>query len=230
MNRLTVALTLMLNPCCTVFGAETTRAGIPLDASWKANLYRFAQKHSTHTAWGLAHSERDYLLSLRLAKEENLVVDSDVLFAAALLHDIGAQEPFAKESMKHEPRAVQVMEPILKDAGFPMGKQSALVETILHHMYYSKPGSSPEAIVFRDADTLDGLGAIGAVRVFSTGGRDNGWAPTLKDGLERLEKWQTDLPQSLSTPAARKIAQDRVEELRHFLDRLQKESINSMAL
>jgi uncharacterized protein len=107
---------------CMASAAETTRAGIPLDAAWKKNLYQFAQKYSTDTAWGLAHSERDYLLSVEIAKGEGLAVDPDVLFAAALLHDIGAQKPFAKDDVKHEPRALEVMGPILEEAGFPMEK------------------------------------------------------------------------------------------------------------
>lgn len=215
---------------CAASAGETTRAGIPLDALWKKNLYQFARKCSTDTAWGLAHSERDYLLSVEIAKGEGLAVDADVLFAAAFLHDIGAQKPYAKDEVKHEPRAVEVMDPILEEAGFPMEKRAALAEVILRHMYYSAPGSSAEAVVFRDADTLDGLGAVGAARVFSTGGREDGWAPSLGEGLERVKKWQTDLPRALSTSTARRMAQARVEELRAFLGRLQDESFDGRAL
>ena len=215
---------------CTASAGETTRAGIPLDAPWKANLYQFAQKYSTDTAWGLAHSERDYLLSVEIARAERLAVDVDVLFAAAFLHDIGAQKPYAKDDVKHEPRAVEVMGPILEDAGFPMEKEPALAEVILRHMYYTAPGRTPESVVFRDADTLDGLGVVGAVRVFSMGGREDGWAPTLGDGLDRIKKWQTDLPRALSTTMARGISEKRLEEARAFLNRLEDESIEGRAL
>jgi uncharacterized protein len=215
---------------CMASAGETTRAGIPMDAAWKKNLYQFAEKDSTDTAWGLAHSERDYLLSISIAKGEGLAVDSDVLFAAAFLHDIGAQKPYAKDDVKHEPRAVEVMGPILQEAGFPMEKQALLAEVILRHMYYSAPGLSPEAVVFRDADTLDGLGVVGAVRVFSQGGREDGWAPSLGEGLDRIKRWQTDLPRALSTATARGMAQRRVEELRPFLERLQDESVEGKAL
>jgi uncharacterized protein len=229
MNKLLTVL-LLAGLGCTASAGETTRAGIPLDAAWKKNLYQFARKWSTDTAWGLAHSERDYLLSVEIAKSEGLTVDPDVLFAAAFLHDIGAQKPYAKDDVKHEPRAVEVMGPILEDSGFPMEKQAALAEVILRHMYYSAPGSSPEAVVFRDADTLDGLGVVGAVRVFSTGGREDGWAPTLGEGLERVKRWQAELPRALSTSTARRMAQERLEELRAFLDRIQAESIDGRAL
>lgn len=214
----------------TAFADQTTSAAIPLDAPWKKALYLFAQEHSTDTAWGLAHSKRDYLLAVEIAKKEKLSVDTDVLFAAAFLHDIGAQKPYAMDGVKHEPRAVEVMGPILESAGFPKEKQAVLAEVILHHMYYSAPGRSPEAIVFRDADTLDGLGVIGAVRVFSTGGREDGWAPDLRRGLDLITKWQTDLPQALSTKTARAMALERVHELKPLLDRLNSESMAGRAL
>jgi len=215
---------------CTAAAEQTTSAAIPLDVPWKKALYQFAQEHSTDTAWGLAHSQRDYLLAVEIATKERMPVDTDVLFAAAFLHDIGAQKPYARDGLKHEPRAVEVMGPILENAGFPREKQPLLAEVILHHMYYSAPGKSPEAVVFRDADTLDGLGVIGAVRVFSTGGREDGWAPSLREGLDRVKKWQTDLPRALSTSTARAMAQARVEELRTFLNRLQDESAAESAL
>lgn len=229
MKKSIIALTLAGLSCMASAG-EMTRAGIPLDAAWKKNLYRFAEKDSTDTAWGLAHSERDYLLSVAIARGEGLAVDADVLFAAAFLHDIGAQKPYAKDGVKHEPRAVEVMGPILEEAGFPAEKRSLLEEVFLRHMYYSAPGRSPEAIVFRDADTLDGLGAVGAVRVFSQGGREDGWAPSLGEGLDRVKRWQNDLPRALSTATARGMAQGRVEELRAFLERLQDESAAGRAL
>ena len=51
MKRLIVAAAL-LGPCGTALAGETTRAGIPLDAAWKKNLYGFAQKNSTQPGLG----------------------------------------------------------------------------------------------------------------------------------------------------------------------------------
>jgi uncharacterized protein len=229
MTRILIIL-LMLAQGLTARAVDTTRAGIPLDATWKAKLYQVASEHSKHTAWGLAHSERDYLLARQIAVSERLSVDPDVLFAAAFLHDIGAQAPYAKDGVNHEPRAVEVMGPVLEEAGFPAQKESAVAEVILKHMYYSQPGASAEAVVFRDADTLDGLGAIGAARVLSTGGNPDGWAPTLQEGLERIQRWQTELPGAFSTATARRMAHERVAELQIFLERLYEESLGGKAL
>src|SRR4051812_47073217 len=59
---------------------------IPLDTPWKIAIHNFAIAHLQHSAWGVAHSERDYLLSVELAEKDGLAVDRDVLFAAAYLH------------------------------------------------------------------------------------------------------------------------------------------------
>ena len=44
-------------------------------------------------------------------------------------------------------------------------KLAIVQDAVSHHMYYHKPGATPEAIVLRDADTLDFLGAVGVARV-----------------------------------------------------------------
>lgn len=54
-------------------------AGISLDTAWKVKTFEFADKYVVHTAWGLAHSERDYLLAVQLAEMEKLRVDRDIL-------------------------------------------------------------------------------------------------------------------------------------------------------
>ena len=74
MKKLLTVLTL-IGVNCTAFAGETTLAGIPLDVPWKKTLYQFAQKNSTDTAWGLAHSERDYLLAVKIAKAEGMDVE-----------------------------------------------------------------------------------------------------------------------------------------------------------
>ena len=113
---------------CFLFGMthgsvpDTTQGGIPLDSAWKKTVYQFSQEHCQHSAWGVAHYERVYLLATEIAKSENLILDTDVLFAAALLHDMGAFEPFRKKGVDHAQRSVQLVEEVLKEAGFSHGQ------------------------------------------------------------------------------------------------------------
>ena len=77
-------------------------AGIALDAPWKQAVFKFATENLQHSAWGVEHSERDYLLATRLAAQEKLPVDADILFAAAFLHDVaGALRADPKQIARH---------------------------------------------------------------------------------------------------------------------------------
>ena len=145
----------------------TTFAGIPLDAPWKESVFKFATEKLQHSAWGVSHSERDFLLASRLAAESKLEIDTDVLFAAAFLHDVGAFDAFRKDGVDHTDRAAELVPDILAGAGFPAAKVAAVQDAVRNHMYYRADAGRPESIVLHDADTLDFLGAIGVARIIS---------------------------------------------------------------
>ncbi|MGA1498640.1 MAG: HD domain-containing protein, partial [Steroidobacteraceae bacterium] len=147
--------------------AQQTPAGIPLDAPWKQAVYDFVSQNLQHTAWGLQHSERDYVLALSLARQEGLSVDLDVLFAAAFLHDMGAFTPYSDRGSDHSQVSAEAMAGILEPAGFPMEKLPLVQGAALAHMYYSPVPDEPHAQVLHDADTLNFLGSVGIMRILS---------------------------------------------------------------
>ncbi len=162
-------------------GVAKTAAGIPLDAPWKVTIYALARKLFIHPAWGWQHSERNYVLGIRLAQGDGLRIDTDVLFAAAFLHDMSAFMPCADTKMEHGDCAAQQSGAILSSAGFPMVKLAAVQAAEHGHMFYSDPGKTPEAIVPHDADSLDFIGAIGAARMLAlTGDKGASFAPAVK--------------------------------------------------
>jgi len=132
--------------------------GIPLDAPWKVTIYQLAQSKFHHPAWGWQHSERNYQIALALANGDGLRVDTDVLFAAAFLHDMAAFMPCPDAKIEHGECAARQSGDILRAADFPMSKLPAVLAAERGHMYYSDPGTQPEAIVLHDADSLDFLG------------------------------------------------------------------------
>jgi uncharacterized protein len=205
-----------------------TPAGIPLDAPWKQAVYRFATEKLQHSAWGVGHSERDFLLASRLAADAKLEVDPDVLFAAAFLHDVGAFEAYRKDGVDHTDRAAEVAPDILTTAGFPAGKVAAVQDAMRSHMYYRADAKNSEGIVLHDADTLDFLGNIGIARILSLTSRHR-WATDLATAVKTLEGFQTDLPGKIMTTAARSIAQVRVAEGKAFLETLKAEAENGRA-
>ena len=64
-------------------------AGRLAPADWREAVRAFAEPHLQHTAWGPAHARRDYEMTLALARAQGTVVDTDGLYAAAYLHDMG---------------------------------------------------------------------------------------------------------------------------------------------
>lgn len=205
----------------------TTATGISLDAPWKTTVYRLAQSTFIHPAWGWQHSERNYDVGMELAREDGLKVDPDVLFAAAFLHDMAAFKPCADAKMEHGDCAAIESESVLRSAGFPMEKFPAVQAAERGHMYYRKPGSSPEAIVLHDADSLDFLGDVGAARMIALTGSK---APSFAPAVKQLRGFIKDIPPQLITKAAKRIGAQRAAELRAFLDALTTQTFDGKAM
>lgn len=204
----------------TTIVATRTPASIPLDKPWRRIVYAHAQEKLRHPAWGWQHSERNFLLAVSIAEQERISIDKDVLFAAAFLHDAGAIDPFSKEGVDHAERSAQLAEPLLRDAGFPMAKFPAVRTAILTHMFDKDPGAHAEAIVLHDADTLDFLGATGVARRLSV----TGTAPDIGAGLVRIKRFSDELGQRLITRAAQRLARQRIQTMKRFLDELKLET------
>jgi len=200
--------------------AIRTLTGIPLDAQWKRTIYSFAREKLLHPAWGWTHSERDYQLASEVARKERLQVDTDILFAAAFTHDIGAIGDFQKEGVDHAIRSAELAEYLLRDAGFPVAKWPAVREAILGHMFDKVAGSRAESIVLHDADALDFLGTVGVARRLSV----TGTAHSYSGGVAKIGEFADRLPGRLVTGTAQRMSKIRVTEMRRFLQQLQNET------
>jgi uncharacterized protein len=198
---------------------NVTAAGIPLSAPWRVKVYAHAGEKLLHPAWGWRHSERDFLIARQVAREANLAIDEDVLFAAAFLHDSGAIPPFAKDGVDHAVRSAELAEPLLRGAGFPMAKFPAVRAAILGHMFDKDAGSRPEAIALHDADALDFLGATGIARRLAV----TGDAPDMDAVLARLQQVYEQIPGRLVTATAKRMAIPRLVAMKAFFDQLKRE-------
>jgi uncharacterized protein len=197
------------------------------DAPWREKIAQFAKEHLDHPAWGVAHAKRDLRLATELARAAKVEVDEDALFAAAYLHDIGAIEGYSKTGVEHMARALELIDPILEEAGFPMEKAPLVHKIVGNHMFFSDPaGLPPEALYFRDADTLDFLGAIGIARIFALTAKHR-WAPDVAGAEATVRKNFAELPAKLATPQGRAVAVARVAEMKSFLDALAAENVQS---
>jgi len=192
-------------------------------AAWRGKIRAFAEAHLQHTAWGPAHGRRDYEMTLRLAREEGVTVDEEALYAAAYLHDMGGIPPYAVAGVDHGDRSIQLVDSVLRDAGFPMEKAALVKEIIDHHQYYRPADTLEVAKLFRDADILDFLGAIDVARIISLTTREK-FAPDLPHAIAAVRQNMLQMPGLLQTSAAKQEGVRRVAEMKRFLDDLGNET------
>lgn len=156
-------------------------------------------------------------------------MDLDVLFAAALLHDLAALPRYAAEGADHGARSAELAGPLLKTWGFPLEKLPKVKAMIAGHVFTGPAPASRDAAAFRDADILDFLGDIGAARILAAT-QDKGFTPTLGGSLAVLRQFASLLPAKLTTPAARKQAPQRVKEMTRFMDSVRSYGFGDRAL
>jgi uncharacterized protein len=172
------------------------------------------------------HQPRLYALAVRLG--EGMDYDDDVLFAAAWMHDLGVflghrpQEPAELARWDHVPYTIAQIRESLPKWGFPAEKLDAVAEAIRTHQPQDKPVTT-EALLLRDADILEQLGAIGALRAVAKVGRDSRF-PTFSSVLPVLRRAVDVLPGQLNLACARQLATPRVEFLRTFISAIEAEA------
>ncbi|HKC48402.1 MAG TPA: HD domain-containing protein, partial [Gemmatimonadales bacterium] len=194
---------LKLLPILFLSCAPATAAHRPPPGDWRDHVRAFAEAHLRHTAWGPAHGRRDYALTLALARAEGIAVDTDALYAAAYLHDMGGLAPYAIPGVDHGDRGIQVVDTVLRETGFPMEKAALVKEIIDHHQYYRPPDTVAVAILFRDADILDFMGAIDIARIVSLTMREQ-FTPDLPHAIEVIRRQLSEMPARLQTAAAKR--------------------------
>lgn len=189
---------------------------------WRVNVKQFARTYFKNPAWGYSHCIRDYDLARRLAGEDHVALDDDVLFAAAFLHDLAAFKPWEDPKVDHADVAADRVAGLLEGTGFPMSKIKQVAAAIRTHMFDRKPVGA-EAKYLHDADALDWLGAIGVARVMALADA-NGGEPDGPAMARMLEDYLHRVPAGVMTPAGRRMLPTRREELQRFLVDLRRES------
>jgi uncharacterized protein len=203
---------LPVNPCENVSG-------------WRQEVCVFARENLKHSAWGYEHSLRDYTLAKIIGAASSLTFDDDVLFAAAMTHDMGGFSPYESSGIDHALRSTQVVEPVLLNAGFPAEKIEQVKSAMINHSYYdaTKPATT-EGVLLHDADALDFLGSMSAVRILAVVGHEPN-IPTVKKAIAVLESLYTNAPKHIySGWVADQLVEKRALELRTFLDTVADES------
>jgi uncharacterized protein len=172
------------------------------------------------------HQPRLYALACRIG--QGLSFDDDILFAAAWMHDLGVfighrpSDPAELGAWDHVPYTVARTRELLPAWGFPIEKLDDVEQAIRTH----QPKDDPEiieAILLRDADILEQLGAIGVIRTFTKVGRDTRYQ-NFSSVLPVLRTALRDLPGKLRLASSQDMAGVRIEALGLFLSSLEREA------
>ncbi len=123
----------------------------------------YSQKDPVH---GYNHVLRVYRMAERLARREG--ADVEIVLAAVLLHD--AEGPGVGEGrLEHQHASALFAAKVLSKEGWSKDRISAVQHCIRAHRFRDKSEQPQtlEAKVLFDADKLDAIGAIGAVRAIA---------------------------------------------------------------
>lgn len=198
--------------------AFATAAAVEEAKTWRTATASFARTNFRTPDMGYAHLDRTYQLAVELAREDGVVLDDDVLYAAAMLHDIAEFKPWAKPGLDHSDVGADIAPKYLGKFGFPMEKVAAVQDAIRTHMYYRDPVSD-EARYLHDADALEGLGAVGVMRytaMIDAEGKVANSVAVMKVVATNLK----EIPGRLATPAGNRRMPERRDEMRAFMTSL----------
>lgn len=178
-------------------------------------------------AHGWLHTDRVRAHIRILARAEG--VDAFQAEAAALLHDVGRTKPGPEA--QHGARSASMARPLLEALELPEGEIRAILHAIRWHN--SLRDDTPLLCILRDADMLDGLGAVGIMRALMSKSHlapynadepfqegSNHWPPSYcSDQLLAQMEWYD----GLNTDTARRIAKKRIEFMAAFVDQARDE-------
>jgi hypothetical protein len=139
---------------------------------------------------------------------------------AAYMHDWGAFPSYYRKDVEHAIRSRQVAElDILSHLDLTADQKIVLLEAIELHDYRDmRAPKSNKALLLREADMLEFLGAIGNVRDFARGPKN------IKTCYQRILDRQAIIRNRFTLRVAQEIARNRLERMDQYLHWLENES------
>jgi uncharacterized protein len=192
---------------------------------WRESVVEYIRAEA-QPADKFGHQPRLYALACRVG--EASAFDDDIVFAAAWMHDLGVflghrpEDPDQLARWNHVPYTIERTRELLAEWGFPAEKLEGVAEAIRTHQPQDEPVTT-EAILLRDADILEQLGAVGALRALVKIGRDSRF-PTFSSAIRVLRRAAEQLPGKLRTQKALQLAAPRAERLKALLDAVEDEA------
>lgn len=192
------------------------------------------------------HVLRVYTWCLRLADEAG--ADPDLAGAAGLVHDLVRVPKHLADRPLGGERSAEAARGLLPDAGYTNDEVRVIVDAVATHSWSrGLAPRCPEGVVLQDADRLDAIGAIGALRNAAVAQAMAAAEPTvqhmprafahpldplarsarqLNDGIWALDHWRVKLlllRDSMHLPSARTEAARRHQWMLQTLEQLRSE-------
>jgi uncharacterized protein len=144
------------------------------------------------------------------------------------MHDLGVflgHRPADSEQLArwdHVPYTIARTRELLPGWGFPVEKLAGVEEAIRTHQAKDEP-ILVEAILLRDADILEQLGAIGIMRAVAKAGRDTRY-DTFSSVISVVRRALEQLPGQLRLNASKDLAASRVALMQSFIASVEDEA------
>ena len=196
-------------------------------AHWRNSVVEYLRREAQPPD-KFGHQPRLYALAVKIAEGEGVAFDDEILFAAAWMHDLGVflghrpQDPEALAGWDHVPYTVARTRELLAGWGFPAEKLDSVAAAIETHQPKDKPADI-QAVLLRDADILEQLGAIGALRAFVKVGRDTRYQ-SFSSVFALLNRLLIELPPQLHLNHSKRLASERVKALQDLLTAIEREA------
>jgi len=162
-----------------------------------------------------SHSRRVYLWAAALAEQEKLSYDAELLFVAAMFHDISLVPVFDSHTVSFEEAGGHVARVFATGAGWPAERRERLGEVIVRHMWPDVDAAAdPEGhlisraaaldIVGKDFDVLDSELRADVLRRFPRLGLTDEFLACFRDQAER--KPNSSPARAMQADLSRRIA------------------------
>lgn len=211
-----------------------------MNNAFEQNLEAAVRAHAdlSDGSHDMSHMRRVKRIALEIAKAEGQG-DTDVLIAAAYLHDLVSLPKSDPNRSKASAMSAKAARPIMAGLGMAEGSIANACHAIEAHSFSAGvPAKTIEAKILQDADRFDALGAIGISRVFYISGTmkrslfdgDDPFAQAreLDDtnfALDHFEVKLFKLPAMMQTVSGRTLAEERVAFMRQFIDQIRGELV-----
>lgn len=107
----------------------------------------------------LSHSRRVYLWAAAFGSQEGIEYDAELLFTAAMFHDLSLAPEFDSHTVSFEEAGGHVARVFATGAGWPTERRERLGEVIVRHMWPDvDPADDPEGHLLSRAAALDIVG------------------------------------------------------------------------